>query len=75
MAEIKGIGELLFPWIDWESDSKANEYKQMWEDWYGVKVGGPEWEAMERQGEMLHEMYKQGKGKSKRGKTVIDEQG
>lgn len=70
VAEIKGIGELLFPWIDWKSDPKAAEYQKVWEEWYGIKVGSPEWEELEKQGEMLHELYKQ--GRSSRGKKVIN---
>ena len=70
VSEIKGIGELLFPWIDWQSDPKAAQYQKMWEEWYGVKVGSPEWKELERQGEMLQELYKQ--GRSGRGKKLIN---
>lgn len=66
VAEVKGIGELLFPWIDWESDEKSGDYQKVWEDWFGIKVGSPEWEEIERQGEVLHEIYKQGSGRGKK---------
>lgn len=69
MAEIKGVGELLFPWIDWKSDSKVDQYRKMWESWYGIKIGSPEWQELERQGEMLRELYKRGRGDRKK---VID---
>jgi hypothetical protein len=69
-VEIKGVGELLFPWIDWESDPKAEEYKKMWEEWYGVKVGSAKWEELEREGEVLYDLYK--KGRNSRGKKVIE---
>ena len=68
VAEVKGIGELLFPWIDWETDEQTSNYQKVWEDWFGIKVGSPEWEEIERQGEVLHEIYKQG---TERGKKLI----
>lgn len=66
--EVKGVGEILFPWIDWQSDPKAAEYQKIWEEWFGIKAGSPEWEAIEKQGELMDELYRnQG-----RGKKVID---
>ena len=68
VGEIKGIGELLFPWINWKDDPKVDEHRKIWEEWFGVKVGSPEWQEIERQGEMLQKLYQQG---DKRDKKVI----
>ncbi len=56
-AELKGVGELLFPWIDWKSDAKAGEYTKMWEEFYGIKIGSKEWEAIEHRAKMLDKFY------------------
>lgn len=69
-AEIKSIGELLFPWIDWETDPKSGEYRKMWEEWYGIQVGSPEWKELEKQGEVLHDLYT--KGRNTRGQKVVE---
>lgn len=64
VAEIKGIGELLFSWIDWTSDPKAEQYKKMWENWFGIEIGSPEWQELEQQGEMLQKLYKRNRDKN-----------
>ena len=56
-AELKGVGELLFPWIDWKSDAKAGEYRELWESFFGIKVGSKEWEALEHRAKMLDKFY------------------
>lgn len=66
VAEIISIGELLFPWIDWKTGGKADEYKKLWEESYGIQVGSPEWEALEREGEMLGKMFNSGGRQTKR---------
>lgn len=66
LAEVKGIGELLFPWIDWETDPKGEQYKKIWEDWFGIEVGSPEWQELERQGEMLQELYQKDRSRNRK---------
>lgn len=58
-SELKQISKLLFPWLNWDDSDKANEYKKMWEDWFGIKVGSDEWNKLERTGELIQKYIKQ----------------
>ena len=55
-VELTTVGGLLFPWIDWKKTEKSDEYQQLWEQFYGIKVGSKEWEALERRGELMLKM-------------------
>lgn len=70
MAEVKSIGTLLFPWVNWEEDAKSAEYRKIWEDWFGIKVGSPEWEELEKRGEMLQKIFRRETGT--RGRELIE---
>jgi hypothetical protein len=60
VEETRNIGAMLFPWANWGGggDGKESEYRKAWEEWFGVQVGGAEWEEMERRAEMMQKWLK-----------------
>jgi hypothetical protein len=45
--------------IPYSSSSSGTNYRQMWEDHFGMKVGSPEYEKMLRTHETSYRMYKE----------------
>jgi len=58
-----GIGRTLFPWVAWDAANGPADadYVQMWEDYFGVKVGSDAWKKLEADGHKLREMYTGGR--------------
>jgi len=46
VAELHGIVRMLFPWAPDDGD-KAKEYREAWEQFFGIKVGSDEWKVLE----------------------------
>jgi len=57
LAELKGIGELLFPWIDSEDEESYPREIKMWEDTFGIKMGSPEWDKLVEKYEKIADLY------------------
>lgn len=51
--------KMLFPWIVWAQESKVDDYQKAWEEFFGIKVGSPEWVALEKRGKLIGEINKQ----------------
>jgi hypothetical protein len=53
--EVRGIGQLLFPYANWNQTEVDEKYKKLWEEWFGFKVGSKQWQEMEHRGELLRQ--------------------
>lgn len=44
--QIRSMGRLLLPWVDWDDKDNFDSWKSKWEKEFGIKVGSKEWDDL-----------------------------